>query len=291
MTRWPEHIAGVTTHARRGAIRNAFRYGVDYVLIDPEARRGPFLFARNGFNLASVHDRDHGGPLKAGRGATWARDILSDRGLRDARLLLLTQPRFLGYQFNPVSFWLAFRGADLVAAICEVNTPFGDRHCYLCHLPGFAPITAEARIEAPKRLHVSPFQDRDGRYSFRFDIRPDRIAIRITHLHGDEGVIATLSGPRKPATSLGLLSGLSRRPAGAVRTIALIHWQALKLKLKGARWRRRPAPVAEGLTGPTVPPHVTRSDVYDRPVDDPSDRDPAGADRAPAAVLSGAETG
>ena len=249
MSHWPEHIAGTTTHARRGAIRNAFRYGVDYVLIDPAARRGPWLFSRNRFNLASVHDHDHGGPLHDGRGADWARDILAERGLPDAHIRLLTQPRFLGYVFNPVSFWLAWRGDDLVAVICEVNTPFGDRHSYLCHLPEFAPITAAARMEAPKRLHVSPFQDRAGDYRFRFDIRPDRVAIHITHVHGEEGVIATLFGPRKPASSLGLAWGFLRRPMGALRTIALIHWQALKLKLKGARFRHRPEPVPDDLTG------------------------------------------
>ncbi|TDK48798.1 DUF1365 domain-containing protein [Antarcticimicrobium luteum] len=249
MTRWPDHIAGTTTHARRGGIANAFRYGVDYLLIDPAAQRGPWLFSRNRLNLAAVHDRDHGGPIGSGRGAGWARDILAERGLADARLELLTQPRFLGYGFNPVSFWLAWRGGALAAVICEVSTPFGDRHSYLCHRPGFAPITAETRMDRPKRLHVSPFQDVAGDYRFRFDIRPDRIAIRISHVNGDQGVIATLSGPRRPATSPGLIRAFLRRPLGALRTIALIHWQALKLKLKGARYRRRPAPAPGDLTG------------------------------------------
>ena len=79
MSRPPDHVAGVTVHARRGGIRNRFRYGVDMVLIDPEAPGGgPALFSRNRFNLASVHDRDHGGPLRAGRGAGWARAVLRD---------------------------------------------------------------------------------------------------------------------------------------------------------------------------------------------------------------------
>ena len=38
MTHAPEYVPGITTHARRGGIANAFRYRVDYVLIDPEAR-------------------------------------------------------------------------------------------------------------------------------------------------------------------------------------------------------------------------------------------------------------
>ena len=157
----PEHIAATTTNRRKGKISHGFRYGVDYVLIDPDASGPrPRLFSRNRLNLMSVHDRDHGGPLKNGRGAVWAREVLTQNGLPKAsvRLLLLTQPRYLGYGFNPVSFWLALEGDTLRAVIAEVSTPFGDRHSYLCHAPNFAPITKHTRITSPKSLHVSPFQ-------------------------------------------------------------------------------------------------------------------------------------
>ncbi len=245
MTHAPEHVAALTTHTRRGAVRHGFRYGVDYVLIDAEAGgRGPWLFTRNRFNMVSVHDRDHGGPLKAGRGPSWARDVLAAHGFgtRTVQLMLLTQPRFLGYVFNPVSFWLAMDGSTLIAVIAEVSTPFGDRHSYLCHLPDFAPITREARITAPKALHVSPFQEVKGSYEFAFDIRPDQIAIRILHTNGTEGVLATLSGARRALTSAGIVRASLRRPLGALRTIILIYWQALRLRLKGARYRTRPTP-------------------------------------------------
>lgn len=252
MTFAPEHIAGETTHTRRGAIRNSFTYGVDYVLIDPEdaAPPTPALFSRNRFNLLAVHDADHGGPITDLRGPQWARAVLSEAGLaRDGvDLRLLTQPRFLGYVFNPVTFWLAERGGALLAVIAEVSTPFGDRHSYLCHLPGFAPITPDSRIEAQKNLHVSPFQDVAGGYRFAFDITAQAIAIRIFHRNGEEGVVATLSGPRAPMTNLGLLRASLRRPLGALRTIALIHWQALVLKLKGARYRPHPTPPSHEVT-------------------------------------------
>lgn len=251
MTARVEHIAGETTHARRGAIRHQFRYGVDYVLLDPEAApAAPSLFSRNRFNLAAVHDVDHGGPLGAGRGAAWAREVLAGAGLGSAGidLLLLTQPRFLGYGFNPVSFWLACEGPVLRAVIAEVSTPFGDRHSYLCHNPGFAEITRGTRLHAAKALHVSPFQEVAGGYDFAFDIRPHRIRIAILHRNGAEGVVATLTGNRRPLTNGGLLAAALRRPFGALRTMALIHWQALRLKLKGARYRTRPAPPAHEVS-------------------------------------------
>ncbi|MBI6630981.1 DUF1365 domain-containing protein [Pontibaca salina] len=251
MTFTPQHIAGVTTHTRRGEIRHRFCYGVDYVLINPEApMTRPRLFSRNRFNLVSVHDCDHGGPIKAGRGANWAREVLAAHGLgeRALDLRLLTQPRYLGYVFNPVSFWLAMESDALIAVIAEVSTPFGDRHSYLCHQPDFTPITKDIRITAPKSLHVSPFQEVRGSYEFSFDIRSDQIAIRILYRNGDEGLVATLSGPRAPLTTTGLIRASLRRPLGALRTIILIYWQALRLKLKGAKYRPRPSPPNSEVT-------------------------------------------
>lgn len=251
MTRRAEHIVGVTTHARRGAIQHGFRYGVDYVLIDAETDGPrPLFFSRNRFNLASVHDVDHGGPLKNGQGAIWARAALAEHGTEDAnlRLMLLTQPRFLGYVFNPVSFWLAMDGDALHAVIAEVSTPFGDRHSYLCHLPGDAAITRNTWICKPKSLHVSPFQEVTGNYEFMFDVSADNIAIRILHRNGDEGVVATLTGARAAMTNRGLFVASLRRPFGALRTIVLIYWQALILKLKGARYRTRPTPPTSEVT-------------------------------------------
>lgn len=247
----PQHLPATTTHARRGAIDNVFRYDVDFVLLDPESRSGPLLFSRNRWNLASVHDRSHGGPLRQGRGAGWARAVLAEAGFSmdgGRQLLLLTQPRFLGMVFNPVSFWLAFEGDDLRAVIAEVSTPFGDRHSYLCRRPGFAPITRETPITAPKRLHVSPFQQVAGAYDFSFHVSDDRVAIRILHRNGAEGVVATLAGSRRPLTNRAILTASLRRPLGAVRTLSLIYWQALVLKLKGARYRTRPEPPAEEVT-------------------------------------------
>ncbi len=251
MTAAPDHIAGHTVHMRRGAVANSFGYSVDYVLIDPEARTGPRLFSRNGFNLVSVRDRHHGGPRGAGRGVAWAREVLEGHGLDTGRtrILLLTQPAFLGRVFNPVSFWLAMAGDELRAVIAEVDNTFAERHCYLCHKPGFAPIGPADRLTSRKVFHVSPFQKVAGEYAFNFLIAPDRIAIRIWHRNGDEGVIATLSGPRAPLTDRTILTTvLLRRPFGALRTVALIYWQALKLKLKGAKYTTRPTPPAEEVS-------------------------------------------
>lgn len=240
-----DHIAGHTYHGRKGAVENAFRYSIDYVLCDAEARpRTPFLFGRNRAGLTSLQDRDHGGPPGKGAGAAWARDVLAEHNVAGVqRIDLLAQPRVMGHVFNPVSFWLCRTGEGaLIAVIAEVTNTYGDRHSYICFHEDLRPIAPEDHLKATKILYVSPFQPVEGGYTFRFDIRKDRIGIWIDYTAGNGGLIATLTGKRKPLTNGGILRAMIRRPFGARRVLALIHWQALKLWWKGAAFRTRPMP-------------------------------------------------
>lgn len=245
-----EHIAGETFHGRKGAVANSFRYGVDYLLLDAEAAaQAPRLFSRNRRNLIALWDADHGGAPGQGRGAAWLRAVLAEHGLpAPLRVELLAQPRVLGHVFNPVSFWLCHGSGGLFAVVAEVTNTYGERHCYLCHRPDHAPITAADRIVARKIFYVSPFQPIGGDYVFRFDLRPDRIGIWIDHSNAEGGIYTNLTGPRRPLTVSGALAACLRRPFGSRRVLALIYWQALKLKLKGVRFRTRPAPPADEVS-------------------------------------------
>lgn len=245
------HITGETYHGRRGDTKNAFRYTVDYVLMDAEKPLPtPILFGRNATNVASLNDIDHGGAPRNGEGAAWVRRTLNDAGLTlDGRIELLAQPRILGHVFNPVSFWLCYdRKGVLRVVIAEVSNTFGDRHSYLCHHDDMRPIDKHETLQARKVFHVSPFQPVSGDYRFRFDIRPDKIAIWIDYNSDNGGLIATLTGERKPLTSPGIIWSLIRRPFGSRRVLALIHWQALKLWRKGVEYRARPEPPMEEVS-------------------------------------------
>ncbi len=238
-----EHIQAQTHHARRGSLKNAFTYGVDYVLTDL-GTAGPNLISRNRFNLWSLWDRHHGGARNNGCGVEWFRSILEKRGLstENAQLLLLTQPSFLWVQFNPVSFWIALVDGTPRAFVAEVNSTFGQRHCYFCARDGFAPIRKGDTLAAQKLMHVSPFQKIAGRYEFNFGITEDKIDIRITFRNGEHGVLATLAGARRPATNRSLAWAAIRRPFGAARVLALIHWQAAILYLKHAPFLKKQNP-------------------------------------------------
>ena len=245
-----DFISGQTWHGRRGDIDHAFRYSVDYVLLDAESdASGPSLFSRNGRNLAVLNDLDHGGAPGQGRGAAWVREVLAAHDVTANRIELLAQPRLLGHVFNPVSFWLC-RDADdaLVCVIAEVTNTFGDRHSYLCRHDDGSPIKAEDRLSASKIFHVSPFQPISGGYEFRFDIRPDKVGIWIDFSAGGHGLMANLVGTRQPISNRLLLWSAIRRPFGSRRVLGLIHWQALRLWLKGARYRTRPEPPAADVS-------------------------------------------
>lgn len=238
-----EHIQSQTFHARRGSLKNTFRYGVDLVLSDLQ-EKGPSLVSFNRFNLWSIWDHKHGGPRENGLGVTWFHTILSEHGfpVERAHLMLLAQPSFLWFHFNPVSFWIALIDDRPCAFVAEVNNTFGHRHCYFCAHDDFHPIDKGDTIIAEKLMHVSPFQKVEGQYRFNFGFTKDAVDIRISYENGDQGVIATLSGDRKPATSASLLLAAIRRPFGAVRVVALIYWQALILYFKRAPFLRKPPP-------------------------------------------------
>lgn len=246
-----DHIVGQTYHGRKGEVENAFRYSVDYVIMDAEAEvETPSLFARNGRGVTSLHDVDHGGQPKQGRGAAWVREILTQYQIQGVeKIELLAQPRVFGHVFNPVSFWLCRRDdGALIAVISEVTNTYGDRHSYLCHHPDMAEITRSDQLHATKLMHVSPFQPVEGDYTFRFDITDARIGIWIDYGRATGGLIATLTGKRQPLSNTGILRSLIRRPLGARRVLALIHWQALKLWIKGALFRSRPTPPSDEVS-------------------------------------------
>ena len=246
-----DHIQGFTFHGRKGDVENAFRYSIDYILCDPDdLPQTPGLFSKNGFNLMGLMDVDHGGAPKQGRGADWARDVLHENGLPGHhKIQLLAQPRFWGHVFNPVSFWLCHDAKDqLRVVIAEVTNTFGERHSYLCHRDDLAPIEASDQIAASKIFYVSPFQKIEGGYVFRFDITQDRIGVWIDYTNGNQGLIATLAGKRKPLTNRSILWSALRRPLGSRRVQALIHWQALKLWWKGAVYRVRPTPPVDEVS-------------------------------------------
>lgn len=236
-------------HARERPKPNRFRYHVYYLVIalrDLSSLSRRFL-SLDRFNLFSVYVRDYG---RGDAPETWLRAQLAHWGFHRANgeILLMTMPRILGYAFNPVSFWFCLDAeGNLRAVLADVTNTFGERHAYLMHHDDQRVIGPDDLLTARKLFHVSPFIDITGHYQFRFVLTETRIGVWIDH-HDDEGLLLATSvvGKRQPLTSGALLTLFIRYPLVTLKVISLIHYQALRLFLKGIRYRIKPnAPTVE----------------------------------------------
>ena len=248
----PSVVRARVSHARRFPVNNRFAYGIDYLLLDEVALTGdrdPKLFSFGRPNLVSLHPSDHG--IAGCKGIEGVRRLARKAGIDGAdHVLLLAHPRYWGFAFNPVSFWFLVGAAgNLRAVLAEVHNTFGQRHGYLCTAENGADIGPERSTVSTKRFHVSPFFDIVGEYRFRFLLQETRIAVHIDYDDGAGGGLNTaIVGTRRPFTDRELARALMRRPFGAARTMALIHWQALRLYCKGVRYRKRPQPPKHDIT-------------------------------------------
>lgn len=240
------------SHARRVPVQHRFAYDIDYLLLDEAALAGdrrPKLFSFGRPNLVSLHRSDHG--LAGCEGVEGVRRHARASGVDGVEhVLLLTHPRYWGFAFNPVSFWFLLGATgNLRAVLAEVHNTFGERHGYFCTGENGADIGPDSSIASAKRFHVSPFFGIAGEYRFRFRLEDARVAVHITYDDGAGGGLnAAIVGTRWPFTDRELVRALVRRPFGAARTVALIHYQALRLYIKGARYRKRPALPGRSVT-------------------------------------------
>lgn len=226
-----------TVHARLSPFRHRFAYRLWWLQSDIDAPPRGLLFR---LGVLRVSPRDHaardGSAMRP-----WVEARLTEAGLADcaARVELLAIPRLFGWVFNPISLFLC-RRADgaLGTVIYEVKNTFGDQHAYVARIDG----AATATHGATKRLHVSPFFDMAGGYRFALSDTEDRFSLVIRYGTQDTPrLIATISGRYAPASTPALLGAMVRMPLVTLKVIAMIHWQALKLWRRGARFHRKPA--------------------------------------------------
>lgn len=179
---------------------------------------------------------------------------LLPHGLDHCAVTLVTLPRTTGYGFNPVSFWLARDDAGLRAVLADVSNTFGERHLYLCRHSDSRLIAPGDRIEGDKLFHVSPFLPREGRYQFRFDAGPGRFGAWVDWIGRDGTKLGTaMTGQARALTKASLRGAMWRHPLAAQKVIALIHWQALRLALRGVRYRSKPAQINQTSSEITEP--------------------------------------
>jgi DUF1365 family protein len=254
-------LEGRTTHVRYTPFERRFSYRLAQVSVDidrlADTAAALRLFSYNRFNLFAFHDRDHGdrsgAPLRPWAEAQFARAGVSVEG---GRIDLMCFPRMLGFVFNPLSVYFGYDLAGRLAGlIYEVNNTFGETHAYVAAVDD----AALHAHETEKAFHVSPLFAVDGDYRFKVSTpgRHFRLSVE-NHVAGARTHIATLVSEARPLTDAWLARIFLTMPLMTLQVVLGIHWQALKLFLRGARYHRRP-PL------PAQPTSVARRPVSPRP--------------------------
>ena len=231
---------GTLRHRRFAPRPHAFDYRLFMALLDidriPELMRVSPLAGHNRRRWASFDDRDHfGDPAQPLRQRLQTDAATNGIELPDGKIFLLTHLRYLGYGFNPVSFYYCCdRAGEVRMMLAEVSNTFGESHNYWLHRTNETPVSGAHRYRTAKVFHVSPFMSLEYDYTWLFTDPGERLVAHMQNLDGEEIAFdATLTLERRDWTAPNLHRALAKHPWMTAKVFAGIHWQALRLWLRG----------------------------------------------------------
>ena len=238
-------------HHRGEGPAHRFAYPAYLHLIDldelPALDRTLRLFGRARRRPVAFFDRDHFDGSGDARASL--RRVVEQSGVPwpGGRVEVLTQCRVFGFVFNPVSFWFCHApDGRLAVVVAEVNNTFGDRHPYVlpvrsAEVQHTAAGTPRYRWTSKKLMHVSPFFSLDGSYVWECEPLGERarVCVDLT-LGGRPQFTASFVGARRPLGDGAIARLLLTYPLMTAKVVAAIHWEALKLWIKGAPFRSQP---------------------------------------------------
>lgn len=245
---------GRVRHRRHGPRAHAFEYRMAQLYLDlDEVDRvfaGRWLWSSSRRNLAEFRRSDYLGPPEMGLADAVRQRVQQATGARPGGpVRLLTHPRYAGYVMNPVSFYYCYAadGATLAAVVAEItNTPWRERHAYVLDVAAAQAQGRSWHWEFAKAFHVSPFLPMDRDYHWSLSAPADDLLVHMEVLRdGEREFDATLSLQRRPLDGAALARVLWRYPLMTAQVLAAIHWQALRLWLKGTPIYDHPTPTRD----------------------------------------------
>lgn len=233
---------GAVHHARSSPRAHAFTYALTFFYLDldelPEVVASIPFFSLDRANLLSFRREDylapHHVPLAEAARAR-VREAFGEAP--NGRVALLTHPRAFGHCFNPVSFYYCFEedGETLHAIVAEItNTPWKERHAYVLRVRDAVHARATFSFTFDKGFHVSPFLPMGLTYTWRFSSPGEHVTVHMDVLDDGERVFqASLAARREPLTMRACARALARLPPMTMKVVLGIHYEALRVFLKG----------------------------------------------------------
>ncbi len=251
-------LQGQVRHRRLSPVSHGFQYRTGMLAVDLSEwgemdRVSPWLSTRH-FNWLWLRRADYFQPDQSDIDCAVRDYVEKQTGWRpDGSVQLVTHPRYLGFCFNPVSFYFCFEAGDTPGSgavprviLAQItNTPWLERHTYC--LDGGPVIEGRhgwrtRRYRFAKSFHVSPFNPMDQDYDWLFSFRPGECRIHMNvSRQGEKAFDATLMVRSTALARKTLHGALIRFPLESFKVVAGIYWNALRLKLKGAPFHDHPA--------------------------------------------------
>ena len=243
---------GQVIHKRFKPKEHFFKYKVFSLFLDlseiKEIERKISFFSYNKFNLISFFDKDHGD-----RNGTslieWVKKNLKKSGLNidQVKIKLLCYPRILGYVFNPLSIFFVYNyKSSLIAILYEVKNTFGEQHTYVFKTN---PNEKNVQNNCEKKFHVSPFMDLSSRYYFKI-LDPQNKLLVVIDQRDKEGKLlyASQDGLKSELSAKNLILSYIKHPLMTFKIISAIHFEALRLWVKGIKLIKKEKKIKNNIT-------------------------------------------
>ena len=244
--------SGFVTHRRFKPKRHFFTYKTFSLLIDlneiENLGKKINFFSYNRFNILSFYNADHG-PRDGSSLIEWVKNRLADAKINigSGTIKLLCYPRFFGYVFNPLSIFYCYDdNLHLKAILYEVKNTFNEQHTYVFSASHTSNLILH---KCDKKFYVSPFMEMNTFYNFRL-LNPGKILNVFIKQQDSEGTLFTACqyGKKVEMSSKNLLFQFLRHPLMSFKVILAIHFEALKLWIKGVKFVKRKIKIKNNLS-------------------------------------------
>ena len=213
-------------------------------LLDSELK----LFSYNKFNLLSFYDKDHG-PRDGTSLISWVKSNLNKKNINtdEIKIKILCYPRIWGYVFNPLSvFFIYDKSSNLISILYEVKNTFGEQHTYVFKIDKSNQLLDHS---CTKKFYVSPFIEMNCSYNFKI-LKPENKLSVVINQNDSSGKIlfASQDGSKKDLDNKNLMISYMSHPLMSFKIIGAIHFEALKLWLKGVKLVKRKTKIKNNIT-------------------------------------------
>ncbi len=235
-----EIAKGWVSHSRTGNIKNSFKYPVFYFRFDIKSENSVKTFLAKKFPFFAIDKKCYlSGDGQHRLDSELREFLLTNFDFVPDSVQLQTIPKIFGYCFNPISFWFCYQNKKLMAVLCEVNNTFGERHFYWINDES---LERKEWSSTKKQFHVSPFFPVKGSYKFKFvvDVKHYKIDINYFDESGELLLSTWVQGEYQPLRELNQRRLILKYGWISLIIIFRIHYQALKLWLKGATFHKSP---------------------------------------------------